>query len=149
MHRLATNTRSSLGSELRWLPISVLVCVALLQIGLARGVGLSPWSGGGFGMFSSTDAGSTRHLHAFAHHPGFRREIALPRELATETRRALTLPTRSRLERVAHAIAEVAPAEDGPATSIEVQVWQTRFDPKSLAPVGHLLRTLDVSLPSD
>lgn len=43
----------------RWLgvpPVAVLVVVALLQMTLAHTVGLSPWKGGGFGMFSTVDS---------------------------------------------------------------------------------------------
>jgi len=50
---------------LRAFPIILLIAVALHQIFLARSAALSPWSGGGFGMFSTLDHGSRRHLHTF------------------------------------------------------------------------------------
>ena len=43
----------------RWagaLPAAVLVLVALVQITLLQPAGLTPWKGGGFGMFSTVDA---------------------------------------------------------------------------------------------
>ena len=36
----------------RRLPIILLVSIAILQINLAHSIELSPWKGGGFGMFS-------------------------------------------------------------------------------------------------
>lgn len=48
----------------RWLVPSILVGVALLQITLAHTANLSPWKGGGFGMFSSIDSPSMRTVAA-------------------------------------------------------------------------------------
>lgn len=134
---------------LRWLPSAVLVAVALHQIALTRTTGLSPWSGGGFGMFASADSGSARHLHVFVHRPGLRRELDPPPSLAEEVQRALTLPSDANLTRIARALAEVPTSDHGPATSVEVQVWHTRFDPPDLTSSGHILRSRDVPLAGD
>lgn len=133
-------------SPLRWVPSAVLIAVALHQIALARTTGLSPWSGGGFGMFASTDSGSARHLHVFVHRPGLRRELDPPPSLAEEVQRALTLPSDANLTRIARALAEVPTRDHGPATSVEVQVWHTRFDPADLTSSGHILRSSVVPL---
>jgi hypothetical protein len=37
------------------LPVALLLAVAGVQVTLTRTSGLSPWKGGGFGMFSTTD----------------------------------------------------------------------------------------------
>ena len=64
----------------RWLAPGILVAVALGQLALANLGELSPWKGGGFGMFSTTDSlgarvvscegetveGETIEIHAFA-----------------------------------------------------------------------------------
>lgn len=134
---------------LRWLPSVVLVVVALHQIVLARTVGLSAWSGGGFGMFSTADAGSTRHLHVFVHRPGLRRELGTPSSLDDAVRRALTLPSDTNLTEIAEALSDVATPDHGPASSVEVQVWQTRYAPRGLEPSGHILRSLDVPIARD
>ncbi len=42
--------------RLRLLPPLCLIGVALVQLGLASAASLSPWLGGGFGMFSTTDS---------------------------------------------------------------------------------------------
>jgi hypothetical protein len=51
----------------RWLvwPSAILmVAIAAAQIGMSRLSDLSPWLGGGFGMFSSDDTGDARRLVA-------------------------------------------------------------------------------------
>lgn len=48
----------------RWLVPSILVAIALLQIYLTHITQLTPWKGGGFGMFATVDALDTRVLAA-------------------------------------------------------------------------------------
>lgn len=124
-----------------WLPALLLATVAANQLRLAKTESLSPWSGGGFGMFSSTDSPGNRHLHAFVQNDGIRREVAIPPDLAETVRRATTLPTRARLGSLA---AELALLEShGSITwdEIVLQVWAVEYDPDSLAPGGRLVTT--------
>jgi hypothetical protein len=128
------------------LPIALLVVVATCQIALVQVAGLSPWSGGGFGMFSTLDHGSQRHLHAFLVRPGLRREVLPPASLVDAVKRALTLPTDARLHALAGALAEIPTPDHGDATAVQVQVWRTRFDSETLAPTSHILRDYVVPL---
>ncbi|MGV2830120.1 hypothetical protein [Myxosarcina sp. GI1(2024)] len=48
----------------RWLPSLILIGVALTQIYLARTASLTPWKGGGFGMFSAIDSPTMRVIWA-------------------------------------------------------------------------------------
>jgi hypothetical protein len=125
---------------LRMLPIALLIVVALHQISLAHRAALSPWSGGGFGMFSTLDHGGRRHLHAFVLRPGLRREVVPPPALADEIKRALTLPTDVRLGALAGALAKTPTPDHGPLAGVQIQVWHTRFDPETLTPISQLLR---------
>ncbi len=127
------------------LPPLLLVGVACTQLWLAHAEALSPWSGGGFGMFSTQDAGSRRHLHVFAHHEGIRRELTLPRSLAEAAARASALPSRARLVALARRLDADDPDFGRPA-ALEVQVYATRFDRETLAPRGVLLRSIEVPL---
>ena len=129
------------------LPPALLVAVALHQIGLARTADLSGWSGGGFGMFATTDAWGRRHLHAVAVRPGMRRELEVPDELRRLERRALALPDERRLRALAGALAELerdAEPEAGPLEAIEIQVFATRYDVATLGPSGQRLAGLVV-----
>ena len=130
----------------RWVPAFLLAIVATYQLYLAATVGLSPWSGGGFGMFSTTDAGATRHLHAFVIRPGIEREIRVPEALRDRERRALTLPSDANLRALASALAELPTPDHGLATGVRIQVWRTRFDPNTLAPISSIHRALLVPL---
>jgi hypothetical protein len=123
----------------RWLPALLLVLVALNQQRLAQTASLSPWSGGGFGMFSSTDSPAARHLHVFLETEGIRRELDIPRQLAQEARRATTLPTRARLERFAEALMAAQDLGAIAWEDIDLQVWGVTYDPDTLTPAGVLL----------
>jgi hypothetical protein len=110
---------------------------------------MSPWSGGGFGMFSTLDHGSRRHLHAFVLRPGLRREVIPPRALADDIRRALTFPTDARLRALATRLAKTPTPDHGPATAVQVQVWNTRFDRETLIPANHILREFVLQLENE
>ena len=76
---------------LAFLPVTLLVIVALNQIHLAHTVHLSPWKGGGFGMFSSTDGGPNRHLRIFLRGLPSRHEVQVPQPLEDLADRAEAL----------------------------------------------------------
>ncbi|HEX3035973.1 MAG TPA: hypothetical protein VHT73_12765 [Thermodesulfobacteriota bacterium] len=128
--------------KLLWyLPGAILVIIACVQILLVYTEGLSPWWGGGFGMFSTTDAWGTRHIHAFAIRPGIRREIRIPRSLEDAVQRVLTLPTESNMYSLAIQLSDIPTPDPGPLEAIEIQVWATHFDSKSLQPRNYILRS--------
>ena len=124
------------------LPVLILIVAAGVQVLLARTQALSSWSGGGFGMFSTLDHGTRRHLHTFVVRPGLRREVLPPARLNEEVARALTLPSEARLRSIGLALADTPTPDHGPPTAVQVQVWSTRFDPETLTPSGHILREL-------
>ena len=74
------------------LPVALLVLVAGAQVTLARRAGLSPWKGGGFGMFSTTDDAGRRHVRVFVTAPERSEEIAIAPSLEDAARRAAVLP---------------------------------------------------------
>ena len=130
------------------LPALLLVAVATTQIVLSRTAHLSAWSGGGFGMFSTTDTPARRHLHAWAIRPGLRSELEIPADLEVPVRRALALPVASRLSPIAGTLARIE-EEDGdpdaaPLEAIVLQVFRVDYDKATLAPRGEMLRALEV-----
>ena len=44
---------------------------------------------------------------------------------------------------------EMAQRRERRAGVMRVQVWKTRFDPETLTPVSHLLRSLDVPVAAE
>ena len=122
------------------------MAVALHQLWLAERFELSAWSGGGFGMFSTTDGWGTRHLHAVATSPAFRSSLEIPDGLAEAAERALALPTEERLRALARALAARAPGDLEPPDAIRIDVFARRHDPETLAPSGVLLRSVELRL---
>ena len=113
----------SLRRGLPYVAPALLAALAGLQIVLAHTVHLSPWKGGGYGMFSTTDHSGFRTLRAFAALPGGERRVPVPAELRPDVLRALDLPSAARLERLARSIA--AGANTG---RVRVEVWRLEFD---------------------
>ena len=127
------------------LPALLLCVVALHQIWLAHHAQLSPWNGGGFGMFASTDVFARRHMHVWLVAPAFRQELEVPRTLEDDMRRVLALPTDARLRDFAQRLLAAYP--DVPrAEALTVTVYATRFDPRTLVPSGVPLRSLRMDL---
>ena len=140
---------SRLREDAQWfwyLPSALLIGVACTQLWLAHTVNLSPWSGGGFGMFSTADTRGNRHLHAFAIRPGIRRELEIPASFTDRVRPLLACPTESALRALAADLVDIPSPNIGPLTAIEIQVWITHFDPNTLAPSGTLLRAIEVPI---
>jgi hypothetical protein len=131
-----------------YLPIFLLIIIALNQIRLAKTSSLSPWWGGGFGMFSSTDSRGTRHIHAYAIRPGIRRELEIPSYLAELERKVLTFPSESNLKKLAFELADLPTPDEGPLEAIEIQIWATDFDNNTLEPSSILYRHIDVKFKS-
>ncbi len=131
---------------LEYIPATLLVAVAASQLILAHTAELSPWVGGGFGMFASTDGRGARHLHVVELRTGIERELYPTEELGDLVRRARSLPTDRNLRALALALAE--PSRRDESVSVRVEVWRTRFDPRTLTPSTHLVRGLEVRVPS-
>lgn len=130
------------------LPAWLLVLVATAQIVAAKTGPLSPWLGGGFGMFATTDSPSRRHLHAVALREGLREELALPRELAVPVRNAQGFPSERRLLALAREIEafvrETGDPHAAPLEAIAISVYKVRFDRDTLAPSGEPIASLRV-----
>ena len=133
--------------RLWYLPVSLLFLVACNQIWLHYSAGLSAWSGGGFGMFSTTDAGGNRILRAFAIRPGIRRELSIPEHLDEKVLKTLTLPTNKNLNSIAQQFVELPTTDDGVLVSIIVEVWTINYHQETLVPSVSLFRTLE--MPTD
>jgi hypothetical protein len=128
------------------LPVALLVAVALHQLWLASTSALSPWCGGGFGMFSTLDSRGARVLRAVALGDGWQAELEIPEALGGDARRAAVLPSDSRLERLARALAPLAPDDFDPPRALRVEVYTTEFSRADLRPAAVALRALEVPL---
>jgi hypothetical protein len=127
---------------LRLLPYGPVSCWSSWRsaVVLAYTVDLSPWLGGGFGMFSTMDDGVNRALRVFLVRKGQEEEGALPSALVDLERRVRVLPSAAHLSALATAIAAAyADADERPET-VRIEVWRTRFDANALTPRSQRLR---------
>ncbi len=113
---------------LTYLPVVILVVVALLQIDRAHSQHQTPWKGGGFGMFSTNDRGSNRSLRLIGHQDGRQKNLRLLRHPEAErlARQTLALPSDDNLFELAHILSRqeaLARLE-----ALRVEVWRSRFD---------------------
>jgi hypothetical protein len=83
----------------------LLTVVALIQMYEAREHDLSPWKGGGFGMFSTVDSPAVRFFRIFLISGTQHVPVSIPDRLRSEARAVRTLPTPSRLNGLAEQIA--------------------------------------------
>ena len=125
-------------------PVALLVAVAIVQITLSRTSGLSPWLGGGFGMFATTDGRDWRHVHVVAERPGVEREVPVPASLYDLARRARAFPTTARLQNLGLLSARAAGVV-GP-TTLRIVLWRTSFDPETLRPTSRVLQEVTAPL---
>jgi hypothetical protein len=125
MHRRASRV------ELRaFVAPLLLLALALAQIAGFAAFHLSPWKGGGFGMFSTNDHGGFRSVRVIELSASGERRVALPQALERLERQVREAPQRSSLE---HLAAELRRGTQG-LGPLRVEVWRTQFSPVDLAP---------------
>jgi hypothetical protein len=117
----------------------VLLAVALSHVLLVGGMTLSPWLGGGFGMFSTTDSSTSRHVHVWRPDgAGGRTPVVVPADLDEAMRHLRVLPTTAAIVRAGRLL-QRHPDIGGAALTVEV--WRTRYDPLTMAPSSQVLRS--------
>lgn len=109
---------------------SLLLALALGQIAGHARFHLSPWKGGGFGMFSSNDHGGFRGLRVFELGASGERPVPLPETLERLQRQVLEVPRQGNLERLASELRAETPG----LGVLRVEVWRTQFASADLRP---------------
>jgi len=118
----------------------LLLALAVAQIFAFFAVGLSPWKGGGFGMFASLDSGGFRRVRVVELAAGGERPVALPQELERLQRHVREVPRAANLRRFGEALRERAPD----LGALRVEVWRTEFAPRDLAPSSVLVASAEL-----
>jgi hypothetical protein len=130
-------TRPNLGTLL---PVGLLVLVAGAQVALARSAALTPWKGGGFGMFSTTDDGARRRVRVFVSAPERSEEIAIAPSLQDAARRAAVLPADYALARLAKGVVARERRYARPVETVRIETWRIDYAPITLAATSRLIR---------
>jgi hypothetical protein len=129
------------------IPPALLVVVAVCQIVLARTEALTPWKGGGFGMFSTLDHGASRGVDVVLEAPDRSEQQEVPPSLETLAARAANCPSDWLLRRLAEGVVARERRYARPVTSVRLTVWQTRFDPRTLQASKRALRAFTYDVP--
>ena len=130
----------SLGGWHALLPVSLLVVVACVQVTLATTAGLTPWKGGGFGMFSTTDDGGRRSVRVFVSAFERSEEITISPSLEDAARRAALLPRQAELARQARRVVERERRHHRPVEMVRIETWRVEYARDTLAATTRLTR---------
>src|SRR4051794_6740254 len=122
------------------LPVGLLVVVAGTQVTLARSAALTPWKGGGFGMFSTTDDAARRRVRVFVSAPERSEEITIPPSLQAAARRAAVLPADYELSRLAAGVAARERRNGRPVETVRIEAWRIDYARDTLAATSRLIR---------
>lgn len=131
----------------RWLPIlpaALLAAVGLHQVYAVHAHGMTPWKGGGFGMFSSTDVGPARRLRVSLLRDRSSVEVEVPETLGLVAERARTLPTSENLQALGREMVLALPDSAGVYHALRVEFWRIRFD-EALEPDWTLAAHVEVA----
>jgi hypothetical protein len=126
-------------------PTVLLLAVASTQMVLARTAHLSPWKGGGFGMFASVDGVPFRWVRLYVFAADRSEEIALPASIEDQARRVVTWPHRRAMERLARAAIARERRRQQPVETVRLEVWRAEVSP-SLDVVETLMRQITLSV---
>lgn len=114
--------------------------MALGQVYLAHTADLTPWKGGGFGMFSTND-GASRWVEVRIEGSRGEREI----EILDYDRTANALaafPTPARIRGFGHRIAEAYREPSDPGVRVRVGIWRPVYDSRTMEPRRERIREI-------
>ena len=90
---------------IRYAAPALLVVVALIEITVAHTTELTPWKGGGFGMFSTVDDPDARWVRCFVVANGHAVPVSIPSDVERDVQVLQAMPSHPRLMRLAFHIA--------------------------------------------
>lgn len=124
------------------LPPLLLIVVAIAQVGLARIGNLTPWKGGGFGMFSTLDHGAYRGVTIVVDAKDRSETLDIPPSLDEPAARASAYPSRRLLELLAKGVVARERRYGRDVQRVMLTAWRTDFDRASLRATERPLRVL-------
>ena len=131
----------------RLVPPLLLFVVAVIQIALARTSDLTPWKGGGFGMFATLDHAAYRAVDIVVDAPDRSEALEVPESLETAVARAAAYPADWLLRALAEGVAARERRRQRPVSRVTLTVWRTDFDRETLQPSERPLRTFVYVVP--
>ena len=110
-------------------PVALLLTTAAIQVALATTGTLSPWKGGGFGMFASIDGLAFREVRVHVASPDRSEGLLIPPSLEAMAARTSAFPHATALEGLARAVAARERRHGRRVTSVTVEVWRAAYSP--------------------
>ena len=129
-----------------WIPTALLLVVALTQVVLVRVADLSPWKGGGFGMFATNDGSGFRFVRLFVDAPDRSEELNVADSLEFAAVRAPLFPSTRFLTRLGKAAGARELRQGRNAATVRVEVWKIEFSDQPLRATERRLRSLTVPI---
>ena len=128
---------------MRWrlLPPAALLVVGLVQVGAASLVHLTPWKGGGFGMFSTLDHAAFRGIDVVIEAADRSETLEIPASLDLLAARVSNCPADWLLNRFAEAVVARERRNGRAVSHVQVTVWTTTFDRATLAAHKQTIRS--------
>jgi hypothetical protein len=120
-------------------PPALLAVVACVQVGLARLTPLTPWKGGGFGMFATIDGAANRRTEILVTGPDRSQALEVPPSLEEAAASCEAFPTERCLAALARRLADRERRQARPVSSLRIRVWRTEFAKVTLEPRRRLL----------
>ena len=117
---------------MRVLPPALLVLVGVAQLLSVSMFHLTPWKGGGFGMFSTLDHGAFRGIEIVVDGDDRSETIAIAPSLDLIAARAANCPADWLLRRLAEDVVARERRYGRPVSQVQLTVWTTSFDPATL-----------------
>jgi hypothetical protein len=119
------------------------VLVALAQIGLTRTSALTPWKGGGFGMFATLDHGAFRRVEIVIDATERSETLEIPPSLEELSARAANMPADWLLRRLGEGVVQRERRNQRPVSKVTITVWRVHFDPVTLHAEEQTLRKFE------
>lgn len=122
----------------RWTIPALLAIVAVVQIVRARTLDLTPWKGGGFGMFSSVDTLDARFLRVYVETATEVVPVEPPPHMTADVTRVRAMPSQAGLDQLANRLAGLVWLDVRVrAAQLQSSIDQDEFvhgDPEKFAP---------------
>ena len=132
----------------KWLlsysPIILFAVIAANHFYWVHQAHLSPWLGGGYGMFSTTDYGPSRYIKVYALQDNIiQEEIEIPEYLSMLARKTRGLPDDKNVLSFALAIENYLNANQHGYPVIRIEVLNSHYDSETLHPTYKKLNVID------
>ena len=133
----------------RTAPAFLLAAVAIFQIVLAGAADLTPWKGGGFGMFATLDHNAYRRLDVVIEGTERSEALEIPPSLETAAARAAAFPAGWMLRSLAEGVVRRERRYQRSVSRVTITVWRTEFDRDALRASERPLRAFTYVAPPE